>query len=80
MAGPSARELYRAPRRTHAASPLFGDRCAAAATYSGSAARASASAMAFLALDEASYVTGALLAVDGGRSGLTPGTVDATAT
>jgi len=36
--------------------------------------------MAFLALDEASYVTGALLAVDGGRSGLTPGTVDATAT
>jgi len=34
-----------------------------------------AAAVAFLASTEASYVTGAVLTVDGGRSGLTPGTI-----
>jgi NAD(P)-dependent dehydrogenase (short-subunit alcohol dehydrogenase family) len=34
-----------------------------------------AAAIAFLASDDASYITGTVLRVDGGRSGLTPGTV-----
>lgn len=34
-----------------------------------------AAAVAFLASEDASYITGAVLTVDGGRSGLTPGTV-----
>jgi NAD(P)-dependent dehydrogenase (short-subunit alcohol dehydrogenase family) len=34
-----------------------------------------AAAVAFLASDDASYITGTILRVDGGRAGLTPGTV-----
>lgn len=34
-----------------------------------------AAAVAFLASDDASYITGVVLPVDGGRAGLTPGTV-----